>query len=295
LIVFGLTGYLRAIGQGDSAEILNLDQARQYMLELINRDRAATGLRRVEMDETATGMGQSHAEEMAVYAYLSHANREGKLPDQRYTEAGGRDRVVENVFLAGGSRSAAAPLTLVKDPVFRRRDLEAIQAAYFNQVPPYDSHRRNILHPHHTHVSIGLARAAGEGRQTASNTQEFVARYIQVEPIPADARIGDIVKVTGRVPGGLEFHSIDLARDDLPKPGTQKGGPYRTPRTFASYYPEHHEPDKLVTASADGKFVANVRLSEDDRPGVYYVRVRVRRLSGEKIVASQRTIVVRER
>ena len=36
---------------------------------------------------------------MARYRFLAHYNREGKLPDQRYTEAGGTGFCQENVYL----------------------------------------------------------------------------------------------------------------------------------------------------------------------------------------------------
>ena len=36
--------------------------------------------------------------------------------------------------------------------------MEEIEASYFNETPPNDGHRRNILAPEHTHVGIALAR-----------------------------------------------------------------------------------------------------------------------------------------
>src|SRR5205823_9122 len=76
-------------------DMLTLDDSRRYMLELINQDRAAKGLLLLEMDAIATKTGQEHAEDMAASCYLSHFDRIGRLPDQRYTEQGGRDRVAE--------------------------------------------------------------------------------------------------------------------------------------------------------------------------------------------------------
>src|SRR5689334_15351400 len=78
---------------------LTLDEARQYMLELVNRDRAALGLKPVRLDPLAAAAGQKHADEMAVNRYMAHWDLAGKLPDQRYTELGGIHHVQENVFL----------------------------------------------------------------------------------------------------------------------------------------------------------------------------------------------------
>src|SRR5436309_1381667 len=66
---------VRATAQRDD-DALTLDQARQYMLELINRDRAAKRLVPVMLDPVATSAGQKHAEEMAAYKYLAHWNLE---------------------------------------------------------------------------------------------------------------------------------------------------------------------------------------------------------------------------
>src|SRR5262245_30914938 len=68
---------------------LSLEEARRFMLVLINRDRAAKGRPPVKLDPVASAAGQKHAEEMAVFHYMAHRNQEGKLPDHRYTESGG--------------------------------------------------------------------------------------------------------------------------------------------------------------------------------------------------------------
>src|SRR2546423_12833131 len=79
------------------SERLSLGKARQYLLELINLDRASAKLKPVALDPVATAAGQAHAEDMARYHYLSHFNQQGKPPDERYTESGGTDHVSENV------------------------------------------------------------------------------------------------------------------------------------------------------------------------------------------------------
>ncbi|HEX3344297.1 MAG TPA: CAP domain-containing protein, partial [Polyangiaceae bacterium] len=76
---------------------LTLDEARRYMVQLVNRDRATAGLAPVELDEgPPTRGGQAHAEDMATHGYLGHWGTDGSVPEQRYTEAGGADMVLEN-------------------------------------------------------------------------------------------------------------------------------------------------------------------------------------------------------
>src|SRR5579862_2522960 len=72
-------------------DLLTKEQARTYLLELINRDRATKGLDAVLLDPISQTAAQHHAEEMAVHGYMAHWDLAGKLPDQRYTEAGGAD------------------------------------------------------------------------------------------------------------------------------------------------------------------------------------------------------------
>src|SRR5438067_13876930 len=69
---------------------LTLEQARSYMLELINRDRGYCGLRPVLLDPVASRAGQDQAEEMAAHSYLAHFNLQGDSPQQRYARCGGR-------------------------------------------------------------------------------------------------------------------------------------------------------------------------------------------------------------
>src|SRR5437660_1244421 len=74
---------------------LSLDEARQYMVELINRDRAALERKPVRLDPVAMDAGQKHADEMALNRYMAHWDLAGKLPDQRYAEQGGIHHVQE--------------------------------------------------------------------------------------------------------------------------------------------------------------------------------------------------------
>src|SRR3954466_14345965 len=77
--------------------LLTIDEARRYMVALVNRDRRTECLPPVELDEGApTRAGQAHAEDMATNGYLGHWGTDGSTPEQRHTEAGGSDMVLEN-------------------------------------------------------------------------------------------------------------------------------------------------------------------------------------------------------
>ena len=69
----------------------------QDIFATINQQRFEAGLSQVVWDELASQAALAHAQDMARDGYLSHWDVNGKLPQQRYAEIGGRDYVAENV------------------------------------------------------------------------------------------------------------------------------------------------------------------------------------------------------
>src|SRR5262249_7626837 len=65
------------------------EEARRFVLALINRDRKAQGLTALSWDETASLAGQRHADDMATHGFTAHVGTDGSLPEQRYTDVGG--------------------------------------------------------------------------------------------------------------------------------------------------------------------------------------------------------------
>jgi hypothetical protein len=204
-------------------EILTSEQARDYMLTLINRDRAQLGLKPVALDEVANKAAQLHSDDMASKGYLSHWNFEGKDPFQRYTEAGGKDWDMENVYFDSVNDSdrgaAVVEVPLTTGPIFRRPEIDKMEASFFGEKPPYDGHRRNIIAPDHTHVGIGISAAMklGFGIRMACD-QEFINKYGEFADIPKEIKSGDRFTVQGRVDKGFKLFNVDVLRDDLPKP-----------------------------------------------------------------------------
>jgi uncharacterized protein YkwD len=296
-----LVGATAGGGARQAAQTLSLDEARQYMVELINRDRATKDLVPVTLDGPATLAAQRHAEEMASERYMSHYNLAGKSPNQRYTEAGGTGYSRENIYLAttryagesGSEGASAAPLA--QSPRFTRQELEEIESSYFNEVPPNDGHRKNILSPEHTHVGIGLARSAAPGGRALGNAQEFVDRYVEVEPIPSAMGVDGEIRVAGRVLGGVKFRSISVARGPLPEPLTKEKATaihsYSVPHPDITYWPPPYRSARQVRVSADGAFSVTIPVGSHGA-GVYYIGVWVDD-SSRDILGSLRTVVVR--
>lgn len=283
-------------------EPLNLEQARAYMLELINRDRAAKDLVPVALDEAATTAAQRHAEEMAAEQYMSHYNLAGKSPNQRYTEAGGTGYSRENVYLSTTRYVGAkddesdSRLPLVAAPAFSRREIEEIESSYVNETPPNDGHRKNVFAPEHTHVGIGLARAAGREGRTLANAQEFVDRYADADPIPASVAVGAEVRVTGKTVGGARLRSLSVAHAPLPAPLTRAQASaihsYSVPAADATFWPPPYRSARPVRLSPDGAFESTIPLGLRSGPGLYYIGIWVE-VNGRDLLASLRTVVVR--
>src|SRR5579883_3029510 len=142
-------------GPQDPGRKLTLAEARRYMLGLVNRDRASEGLQPVDLDDGApTRAGQSHAEDMAAHGFLGHWGTDGSVPEQRLTEAGGADMVLENASCFTDEQARK----LDKAPLIDPKNLDQAEDMFFHEQPPHDGHRRNILAPWHRRVGLGIAQ-----------------------------------------------------------------------------------------------------------------------------------------
>jgi len=267
-----------------------LEEARAYVLALVNRDRADAGLEPVERDEVAERSGQRHAEDMSQRGFTAHWGSDGSVPEQRYSEAGGDQMVQENAacFFDGTERE------LDPDPLFSPDELEKIELAFIGEVPPNDGHKRNILKPDHTHVGIGLAKPKGIPQLCMA--QEFVDRYGDYDPLPKEARVGEVITVAGEVHEPLSFGGVGIVRLDLPKPiapaQLNETSTYPIPQPDVVYFPKGFETPKEV--EFDGHRF-RIELPLDKGKGLYEISVWAKFPdSGDSLLSSSiRTILVK--
>jgi len=267
-----------------------LEEARAYVLALVNRDRADAGLEPVERDEVAERSGQRHAEDMSHRGFTAHWGSDGSVPEQRYSEAGGDQMVQENAacFFDGTERE------LDPNPMFSPDELEKIELAFIGEVPPNDGHKRNILKPAHTHVGIGLAKPKGIPQLCMA--QEFVDRYGDYDPLPKEARVGEVITVAGEVHEPLTFGGVGIARLDLPKPiapaQLNETSTYPIPQPDVVYFPKGFETPKEV--EFDGHRF-RIELPLDKGKGLYEISVWAKFPdSGDSLLSSSiRTILVK--
>ncbi len=270
---------------------LSLEQAARLALDLVNHDRAEHGLRPVEWDETAARAAQRHAEDMAAHGFTSHWGTDGSVPEQRYTEAGGTHMVQENsaCFFDAVARE------LDRGPGYLAAELEKIESAFVTEVPPHDGHRQNILKPVHNRLGIGLARPKGLDRPCMA--QEFVDEYGEYDSLPAEARLGQPIRVSGEVRSPVTFGGVGLARLDLATPRDPKAlnrtSTYRISEPYQIYFPRGMKTPKPVEV-VGARFSIDLVLSDRGRPGRYEVSVWGRYPGSEALeMVSLRTVLVR--
>jgi len=128
-------------------------------------------------------------------------------------------------------------------------------------------HRANIMAPEHTHVGIGIAYNAATGDVRIA--QEFLNRYVALEPLPSQARVGDTLTVRGQLLPGASNLLINLAYEPFPQPMTvpevEARSTYQSPAEFFSAV----QPE----VDAHGRFSAQVTLDADGQAGVYHVNI----------------------
>jgi uncharacterized protein YkwD len=270
---------------------LGIDEARAYVLSLVNRDRAEAGLGPVERDEIAERAGQRHVEDMTQHGFTAHWGTDGSIPEQRYSEAGGAHFVQENAacFFDGVVRE------IEPNPRFDPAALEKIQAAFMAEVPPNDGHRLNILKPVHKQLGIGLAIPADVDQPCMA--QEFVDDYGEYDELPRAAKPGQKITVSGQIKDPVQFGGIGIGRVEpakpLPPAHLNSTSVYRVPEPYVLYFPLGFKTPKPVVVKGKS-FTIDVELDDRGRPGRYQVSVWGKYPGSEALVmVSLRTIDVR--
>ena len=258
-----------------------LPLARERLLQQVNGDRAAANLSALKLDELACTVANEHARDMATGTFLSHWGSDGRKPYHRYSLAGGTAAIQENCSSADDIGSVAPGNVL--------NDLRDMHQSMLNEKPPHDGHRKTILDPYHTHVGFGIALNSRSLRLD----ELYLARYIQLDNVVAEAKPGATIRVSGRLLNASHFvNEIDVFYEPLPKPPDYFW--LRVPRSVSL-------PDDVVRLRpralegmiyADGghgdfdwdhqgRFRANVKLSRKE-PGIYTIVCMVRRLPSDR-------------
>lgn len=166
-----------------------------FMLDLINSERAGAGLGPVTLGDSPAA--QAHADDMIQNCYFSHWGLDGLKPYMRYSLAGGYQSNAENVSglnhcIRPGDGFAA---------ISAYDYIENIMRGFMDS----PGHRSNILDPHHSSVSLGLAWDS----HNIAAVQHFEYDYISFHKPPEIS--GGILSLAGTAQNGAGFPF----RDDL--------------------------------------------------------------------------------
>jgi hypothetical protein len=269
-------GANRAPGGGEAPRgLMTPMEARRYMVDLINRDRASFKLPPVVLDEGApTRAGQVHAEDMATHGYLGHWGTDGSVPEQRFSEAGGADMVLENASCFTDER----PRKLDANPRIDPKNVEQAEEMFFHETPPHDGHRKNILKPWHKKVGIGVAQPTATPTEipVPCFAQEFIDPYGSYASVPRKMRVGDTLHVEGSLTAPAEFAGLGLARVDAAKPlavdELNRRRTYPVPTPYQMYWPPGFQ-TPIPVKVAGKHFAIDVPVTDSGKAGMYELSI----------------------
>jgi uncharacterized protein YkwD len=258
-----------------SRRSLTLAEARHYMVDLVNRDRASMGLAPVVLDEgAATRAGQVHAEDMASNGYLGHWGTDGSVPEQRFTDAGGTDLVLENASCFTDEKNRS----LDRSPRIDPKNIELAEDMFFHEEPPHDGHRRNILKPWHKKIGVGVAQPVATPTEVPAPclAQEFVDPCGTYSSIPRNVRVGETLHVEGTITAPATFAGVGLARIDVPKPlranELNRRRSYPVPVPYQMYWPPGYQTPIPVKVTGN-RFSIDIPVSDGGKMGLYELSV----------------------
>ncbi len=165
-----------AISNGTHVTVIAVQKMNQsslanYVLGLINRDRAQYGIAPVSLSDEPSA--QQHSESMLYGGYFSHWDLSGLKPYMRYTLSGGNGSVTENIAYESEERCGILGCTGTINPNQSLQNME-YNMMYNDSICCNNGHRDNILNPNHNQVSIGVAYNGS----SIYLTEDFLDNYI---------------------------------------------------------------------------------------------------------------------
>ena len=184
---------------------------KEYMLELINAERAKVGAPAVVLGDNVAA--QLHAESALENCYSGHWGMDGLKPYMRYSLAGGYQSNGENgsgLQYCIKAWENYAPLGSIE------QEIREVMDGWMRS----PGHRRNLLNRQHRKVSIGLAW----GRYNFAAYQHFEGDYVDYSELPA--LDNGILSLAGSTKNGISFSDrqdlgIQVYYDPPPYPLTR--------------------------------------------------------------------------
>ena len=245
--------------------------AKAELLKVINEERKAHGAPPLAYDLLGAKVGDLFCEDAARSRTTGHWDLAGRAPYLRWALAGGYDHHAQN-FAAesrGGYDFTEPPAVLLKK----------MHAAFMEEQPPDDGHRRTVLDPIWTHVGIGYAVVGREMRMT----EEYSRRVLEWMEVPdGPVKAGKKATVAFQLPRGWSVGGVEVVWEKVPRGLSREEiaarGSYGLPSGGTMLRP-HPPAGSTWTTGEKGSFHApaggklEVTFLLDRGPGHYYAIV----------------------
>ena len=262
-----------------SASAQDLDRIvkdiRANILAMINEEREVEKVSPVALDDLATEVATKHAWDLVKGKFTSHWGSDGLRPYHRYSFAGGTEASAENVSAADNTWS-------MKEQDLKQ-DTAYLHLRLYQEKPPNDGHRHTILNPEHTHVGIGIVVYELRLRMV----ELFISRYVDIKPVPREAKPGAKVQFAGKIRGGgYRFNNLEVHYEPMPEPPDpewlKSPRPYSLPKEARKLLPKVPQPftypdGTFGEVDVNGpNFSVPVKLYKST-PGIYTIVTWIRR------------------
>ena len=183
--------------------------AKLVLLELINKHRKKHHKQPVELDIHACRSANKTAQDAALNKYMGHWDSQGKKPYHRYALDGGDAHVSEN---ASGVESTDFFKQDIDEMISLMKENHMLM---YNERPPLDGHRLNILDPYHNKLGLGVAYDGS----SFCYYEEFINDYLTKSS--TELQNGE-VSMLFTIPNQFNLVGISISYDKPFKPMTRK-------------------------------------------------------------------------
>ena len=183
--------------------------AKLVLLELINKHRKKHHKQPVELDIHACRSANKTAQDAALNKYMGHWDSQGKKPYHRYALDGGDAHVSEN---ASGVESTDFFKQDIGEMISLMKENHMLM---YNERPPFDGHRLNILDPYHNQLGLGVAYDGS----SFCYYEEFINDYLTKSS--TKLQNGE-VSMLFTIPDQFNLVGISISYDKPFKPMTRK-------------------------------------------------------------------------
>ena len=183
--------------------------AKLVLLELINKHRKKHHKQPVQLDIHACRSANKTAQDAALNKYMGHWDSQGKKPYHRYALDGGDAHVSEN---ASGVESTDFFKQDIDEMISLMKENHMLM---YNERPPLDGHRLNILDPYHNQLGLGVAYDGS----SFCYYEEFINDYLTKSS--TKLQNGE-VSMLFTIPDQFNLVGISISYDKPFKPMTRK-------------------------------------------------------------------------